>query len=81
MLISAVQQSDSVIHTYIYIYRYIYTHFFLAPSFLSFFKVYLFIYLFLAVLGLRSCARASHHGGFSCCEAQALGTQASVSVA
>ena len=41
----------------------------------------LFIYLFLAVLGLHYCmqslpscgAWASHRGGFSCCRAQALG--------
>ena len=33
-----------------------------------------FIYLFMAVLGLCCCARASHCGGFSCCGAQALGT-------
>ena len=41
---------------------------------------YNFIYLFLAVLGLRCClhrsssgVRASHCGGFSCCRAWALG--------
>ena len=45
VLISAVQQSDSVIH--------IYTFFFVFLFFL-----FLFIYLFLAVLGLRFCARA-----------------------
>ena len=48
--------------------------FFLCPP-------YLFIYLFWAALGLHCCARASHCGGFSCCGARALGTQASVVVA
>ena len=61
----------------------------------DFFK-YLFIYLFLAAPGLHCCAPAfsncgergplfvawaSHCSGFSCCGAQALGTQASVVVA
>ena len=54
----------------------------------GFFK-YLFIYLVLAVLGLRCCAQAfsscsawaSHCGGFSCCGAQTLGAQSSVVVA
>ena len=57
----------------------------------------LFVYLFLAVLGLRCCAwafsscgelgllfvvaQASHRGGFSCCGARALGVWASVVVA
>ena len=61
------------------------------------FKINLFIYLFLAALGLRcsarafsSCseqgllccgARASHCGGFSCCGARALGAWASAVVA
>ena len=56
------------------------------------FFIYLFIYLFLAVLGLRFCegflqlrqagatlhrgARASHYRGLSCCRAQAPDTQA-----
>ena len=60
-------------------------------------KINLFIYLFLAALGLRCCARAfsgcgawaalrcgaqaSHCGGFSCCGTRALGAQASVVVA
>ena len=44
-------------------------------------KINLFIYLFLAVLGLCCCVRASHCGGFSCCAAQAVGTWASVAVA
>ena len=47
------------------------------------------IFFFLIALGLGCCvcasllcgARASHCGGFSCCGAQALGTQASVVVA
>ena len=39
------------------------------------------IYLFLAVLGLRCCAWASHCGGFSCCRARGLGVRASVVVA
>ena len=43
-------------------------------------KFIYFIYLFLAVLGLRCSAWASHCGGFSCCGARALGTQASVVV-
>ena len=44
------------------------------------------IYLFLAVLGLCCCARASssvrtsHCGGFSCCGAQALGLRGLVVV-
>ena len=54
--------------------------------------IYLFIYLFMAVLGLRFCvrafstcskrftlhrgARASHHRGLSCCGAQAPDAQA-----
>ena len=62
-----------------------------------FLLINLFIYLFLAVLGLRCCARAfsscgkratlrcgaraSHCRGFSCCRARALGAQASVVVA
>ena len=57
--------------------------------FIYFFKVYSFIYLFLAVLGLRCCAwafsscgaRASQCGGFSCCGARALGARTSVAVA
>ena len=60
-------------------------------------KFYLFIYLFLAVLGLCCCmwlslvavsgatlrcgAQASHCGGFSCCGARTVGSQASVVVA
>ena len=44
-------------------------------------KFIYFIYLFLAALGLRCGARASHCGGFSCCRAQALGARASVVVA
>ena len=43
--------------------------------------VFYFIYLFLAMLGLRCCARASHCAGFACCKAQALGVWASVVVA
>ena len=43
--------------------------------------IYLFIYLFLAVLGLCCCVRAFHCGSFSCCGARALGTWASVVVA
>ena len=47
-----------------------------------------FIYLFLAALGLCGCtrafsscsARASRRGGFSCCGARALGARASVVV-
>ena len=50
-----------------------------ATSF--FFKHFLKIYLFMAALGLRCSAWASHCGGFSCCRAWALGTQASVVVA
>ena len=59
-------------------------------SFFLFFKINLFIYLFLAVLGLHCCTRLSLVGlvgailccsGFSCCRAQALGVQASVVVA
>ena len=68
----------------------------MAFLFFSFLKN-LFYLLFLAVLGLRCCthafsscserellrcgAGASHCGGFSCCGARALGTQASVVVA
>ena len=52
-----------------------------------FFQIYLFIYLFMAALGLRCCARAFKvHSllwcaDFSCCGARALGTRASVVVA
>ena len=62
-----------------------------------FFKIYLFIYLFLAALGLCCCpwafsscgeratlrcgVQASHCSGFSCCGAWAFGTRASVVVA
>ena len=46
-----------------------------------FLNVILFIYLFLAVLGLRCGARASHCSGFSCWKAWALGMWASVVVA
>ena len=42
------------------------------------FLINLFIYLLLAVLGLRCGVRASHCGGFSCCGAWALGAWASV---
>ena len=50
---------------------------------------FLYLFLFLAVLGLRCCVRAfsscgelaSHCGGFSCCGARALGAQASAVVA
>ena len=60
----------------------------MISALLFFFLIYLF-FLFLAVLGLRCCARAfsscgewaSHCSGFSCCGAQALGAQASVVVA
>ena len=49
-----------------------------------YFTLFYFIYLFLAVLGLRYCtrafsscgARASHCSGFSCCRAWALGVWA-----
>ena len=52
-------------------------------------NIYLFIYLFVAALGLHCCTRAfsscgkraSHCGGFSCCGSWALGVQASVVVA
>ena len=37
-----------------------------------------FLYLRRAGATLRCCAWASHCGGFSCCRARALGTQASV---
>ena len=54
----------------------------------GFLKIY-FIYLFLAVLGLRCCVLsfcscgkwASYCGGFSCCRSCALGAWASVVVA
>ena len=46
-----------------------------------FFFMNVFIYLFLAALGLRCSARASHCGGISCCGAWALGAWASVVVA
>ena len=72
VLISAEQQSYSVIHTYILfimVYHrilniqfpvlYSRTLFLQSPVF----KIYLFIYLFLAMLGLRFCARA-----FSSCD-------------
>ena len=47
----------------------------------TFLKNYLFIYLFLAALGLHCGARASHCSGFSCCGARASDTRASVVVA
>ena len=47
----------------------------------TFFKKYKFIYLFLAVLGLRCGAWASHRSGFSCCGALTPGVWASVVVA
>ena len=50
-------------------------------SLLFFLNINLYIYLFWGVLGLHCGARASHHGGLSCCGAQALGAQASVVVA
>ena len=34
------------------------------------------MYLFLAVLGLHCCTRASHCSGFSCCGARTLGSRA-----
>ena len=43
--------------------------------------MYVFIYLFMAVLGLHCSVQASHCGGFSCCTTGALGVQASVVVA
>ena len=43
-----------------------------------FFFINLFVYLFLAALGLCCGVRASHCGGFSCCGARALGAWASV---
>ena len=45
-----------------------------VSSLFNFFFFNKFIYLFLAALGLRCCARASHCSGFSCCGALALGT-------
>ena len=60
------------------------------------FKILFYLFLFLAVLAFRCCARAfssrgerdtlrcgaraSHCGGFSCCGARALGARASVVV-
>ena len=41
-------------------------------------KFIYFIYLFLAALGFRCGAQASHCGGFSRCGARALGARASV---
>ena len=57
--------------------------FFFSTSGSFFFLIYKFIYLFLflAELGLCCCARASQRGGFSCCGAWALGVRASVVVA
>ena len=66
----------------------------MCPSFIpdtgyvfSFFIIFTYLFLFLAVLGLllyrlfSSCStRASHCGGFSCCRAQALGCVGSVVV-
>ena len=50
------------------------------PNFFHLFKknLFIFVYLFLAALGLCCGARASHCGGFSCCGARALGAWASV---
>ena len=47
----------------------------------SYFVLILFIYLFLAALGLHCGARASHCSGFSCCGARALGARAAIAVA
>ena len=52
----------------------------LSNSVLGFF-INLFIYLFLAALGLRCGVWPSHCGGFSCCGARALGARASLVVA
>ena len=52
--------------------------FFLNNCFCFYNLFYLFIYLFLAALGLCCGAWAPHCGGFSCCGAQALGARASV---
>ena len=43
-------------------------------------KIGLFIFMFLAKVGLRCSVWASHCSGFSGCRAQALGTWASVAV-
>ena len=45
-----------------------------------FINVFIFIYLFLAALGLCCSARASHCSGFSCCGARALGASSRASV-
>ena len=58
VLISAVQQSDSVIHIYTFFLKYVYIYIYLF--------ICLFI-LFLAALGLHCCARA-----FSSCGKQGL---------
>ena len=70
----------------IFLFYSLFIHLFLVfSSFLhslaNFVKFYLFIYLFLAALGLRCGVWASHCGGFSCRGARALGTWASVVVA
>ena len=90
-------------HTETYTQTYTCMHILLGASFPClydkihvFFNMFLFTYLFLAVLGLHCCAWAfsscgeratlrcgawvSHCSGFSCCGAQALGTRASVVV-
>ena len=43
--------------------------------------LFIYLFLFLAVLGLRCGAQASHFHGFPCCRARALGARASVVVA
>ena len=90
VLISAIQQSDSVIH--------IHTLFFFNIFSMVVYHRLFFFNLFLAVLGLRCCTRAfsscgergatlrwgaqaSHCSGFSWCGAWALGVRASVVVA
>ena len=46
-----------------------------------FFYKFIYLFLFLAALGLRCGTQASHCGGFSYCRARALGTWASAVVA
>ena len=58
MLVSAVQQSESVTHIHIStLFFFNYRKSLFIYSFIHLF-IYLFIYLFMAVLGLRFCARA-----------------------
>ena len=52
-----------------------------ATTFFFLMSLFIYLFIYLAVFGLRCGARASHCGSFACCGAWALGTRASVVVA